>query len=201
MKKHAHIWKILVLDMLVIEFGPVGVFFVAYYLGGFAVSALSLAVATGIALLLSKLINKRIPWFAIFSGAITMATAIVTYLYDSPVVLIVKDSIYYFLFAGILLVSIYHNKHVFRAFFGHIFALTEEGWRVLEHRWGIFFALAGISNELVRVFLTVSEWVIYKQLIVIVFVAFGFYQLKVSKRYRTEEADELGLRTLQTHSE
>ena len=184
--------------MLVIEFGPVGVFFIAYYLGGFAAAALSLAIATGVALLLSKLINKRVPWFAIFSGIITIATAIVTYLYDSPIVLIVKDSIYYFLFAGILLLSVDYQKHVFRAFFGHIFALTETGWGILERRWGVFFAIAGISNELVRVLLSLSEWVLYKQLIVVAFLVFGFYQLKVSIRHRTDEADEFGLRTLKS---
>jgi intracellular septation protein len=195
-KEHAHIWKIFILDMMVIEFGPVAVFFLAYYFAGFGAAALSLAIATGVALVLSKIVNKRVPWFAIFSGTVTMITAVVTYLYDSPTVLIVKDTLYYFLFAGILLVSTYYDKHVFRAFFGHVFALTETGWRILERRWGVFFVLAGTSNELVRMFLSVNEWVLYKQLIVILFAVFGFYQFRVSKLHRTEDADELGLRKL-----
>jgi len=191
-----HIWKILILDMFVIEFGPVGVFFIAYYLAGFPVAALSLGCATFGALVLSRIVNKRVPWFAIFSGSITMLTSFITYLHDSPTVLIVKDSAYYFLFAAILGVSTFMNRHVFRAFFGHVFALTETGWRILEQRWALFFLLAGTANEIVRVSLSVGEWVIYKQVIVIMFTAFGLYQFRVSSRHRSEEADEYGLRLL-----
>jgi intracellular septation protein len=196
MKKHAHIWKILGFDMFVIEFGPVGVFFIAYYLSDFPIAALSLGIATFIALVLSKIINKRVPWFAIFSGSITMITSAVTYYFDAPVVLILKDTIYYFLFAGILAYSMWRGKYLFKAFFGHIFAITDNGWRTLQRRWLGFFLLAGSANELVRIFLTTAEWVLYKQVLVVVFLVFGLYQLRVSNQERTEEGDRWGIRKL-----
>jgi len=196
MKKHSHIWKILVFDMFVIEFGPVGVFFLVYYLADFPQAALALGVATLLALVLSKVVNKRVPWFAIFSGTITMITSVITYIYTAPTVLILKDTVYYFLFAGILLFGVWKERHIFEKFFGHIFALAEEGWKILERRWLVFFLIAGVLNEVVRMSLSTSEWVVYKQVVVIGFVLFGMYQFQVSMRYRLAEADEYGLRRI-----
>ncbi|QQR65065.1 septation protein IspZ [Candidatus Kaiserbacteria bacterium] len=196
MKKHSHIWKILIFDMFVIEFGPVGVFFVAYYLFDFLKAALALGAATLVALVLSQFVNKRVPWFAIFSGSITILTALLTYIFTAPWILIIKDSVYYGLFALFLGVSLWQKKSLFKTFFGHIFAITEEGWRILEGRWFIFFVFSAVSNELVRMFLSADEWVLYKQAIVFVFLGFGLYQFRVSMKHRLPEADAIGLRKL-----
>lgn len=200
MKKHSHIWKILIFDMFIIEFGPVGVFFIAYYFSDFPTAALSLGIATLVALGLSKLVNKRVPWFAIFSGLVTFVVAMVTYFYTAPWVLVVKDSVYYSLFAVFLAVSMWRGRSVFRAFFGHIFALEAKGWHILQQRWLVFFVFAAVSNELVRIFLTIEQWVIYKQVVVILFLGFGLYQFRVSSRHRLPEADKLGLRRLHFES-
>ena len=182
--------------MFVIEFGPVGVFFVAYYSFDFLMAALALGAATLVALVLSQFVNKRVPWFAIFSGSITILTALLTYLLTAPWILIIKDSVYYGLFALFLGISLWQKKSLFKTFFGHIFAITEEGWRILEGRWFVFFVFAATSNELVRMFLSADEWVLYKQAIVFVFLGFGLYQFRVSIKYRLPEADALGLRKL-----
>jgi intracellular septation protein len=199
MKKHSHIWKILIFDMFVIEFGPVGVFFVAYYLSSFYIAAMSLAVATFVSLIASKIINKRVPTFAIFSGTITIVTAFITYYFKLPEVLIFKDTVYYLFFASLLFVSIWKKKALFKTFFGHIFAIEENGWFLLEKRWLIFFILAGASNEFVRIFLSLDEWVVYKQIVVFFFLGFGLYQFKISSEHRLPEADKLGLRKLREH--
>jgi len=187
--------------MFIIEFGPVGIFFIAYYLSDFLTAAVALGASTFVALVASKIVNKRVPWFAIFSGSITMFTAFVTYFFNAPWILIVRDSVYYLLFALLLGMSLWLNKSIFKMFFEHIFAITVEGWRVLEKRWFLFFVLAGFSNEVVRVFLSTDDWVLYKQLIVFIFLAFGLYQFKVSMKHRLPEADRLGLRKLSDHGQ
>ncbi len=196
MKRHTHIWKIFFFDLFIIEFGPVAAFFIAYSLSSFTVAALTLGLTTFAALVASRSVNKRVPWFAIFSGSITMASSLATYVLDAPNILIIRDSAFYLFFALILGVSIISGRHMLRSFFGHVFAINEAGWRTLERRWLTFFILAGVSNELVRTFLTPDEWVHYKQAIVMVFLVFGLYQFRVSTRYRTEEADRWGLRKL-----
>lgn len=187
--------------MFIIEFGPVGIFFIAYYLSDFLTAAVALGLSTFAALIASKVVNKRVPWFAIFSGSITMFTAFITYSFNAPWILIVRDSIYYLLFAFILGMSLWLNKSVFKMFFEHIFAISVEGWRVLEKRWFVFFVSAGVSNEIVRVFLSTDDWVLYKQLIVLVFLTFGLYQFKVSMKHRLPESDRLGLRKLSSHEQ
>jgi len=200
MKKHSHIWKILIFDMFIIEFGPVGVFFIVYHFSDFLTAALALGLSTLIALILSKIVNKRVPWFAIFSGSITILTSLLTFVYTAPWMLILKDSIYYFLFAIFLGFSLWKGKNLFKSFFGHIFAMKEKGWKILESRWFFFFMLAGVSNEVVRVSLTVDQWVLYKQFVVVIFLLFGLYQFKITSKYRLPEADKLGLQKLFVHN-
>ena len=194
MKKGFHIWKILLFDMFTIEFGPVAVFFVVYYFTDFIVAALSLAVATLVALIMSRVVNKRIPWFALFSGAATIITSFLTYYFTAPWILIFKDTVYYFLFAAIIVGAMWRGKHLLETFFGHIFAIKKEGWGILERRWLLFFVIAGLSNELVRIFLTPEEWVYYKLIVIVTFVFFGSYQFTVSMKYKLPEADRFGLR-------
>lgn len=169
-------------------------FFITYYLSDFLTAALALGASTFVALILSWAINKRVPWFAIFSGSMTILTALVTYIFVAPWVLIIKDSLFYFLFAFIVGISLWRNRSIFKIFFDHIFAITETGWHLLEKRWFLFFVLAGVLNELVRVLLSADDWVLYKQAIVLVFLGFGLYQFKVSSKHRLPEADRLGLR-------
>lgn len=182
--------------MFIIEFGPVGIFFLTYHFTDFLRAALALGLSTLIALTLSRLVNGRTPWFAICSGSITITTSLVTYFYNIPSLLIIRDSVFYIFFAIVLGVSMARGMHVFKIFFGHIFAITNEGWRILETRWLAFFVLASASNEYARIFLNPDAWVVYKQCVVIGFIFFGTYQFRVSMRFRLPEADSLGLRTL-----
>ncbi|MFT7644484.1 MAG: intracellular septation protein [Candidatus Paceibacteria bacterium] len=187
--------------MFVIEFGPVGIFFIAYYFSDFLTAALSLGVSTFVALILSRIVNKRVPWFAIFSGSLTILSALVTYLLTAPWVLIITDSVFYLMFALILGLSLWRNHSVFKTFFGHVFSITTKGWRVLEKRWFVLFVLACLSNEMVRVFLSPDAWVTYKQVVVVVFLVFGLYQFKVTIKHRLSQADRFGLRKFSPHNE
>lgn len=193
MKKRSHVWKALLLDMLVIEFGPVGVFFIVFYLTNFLQATLALGLSTLVTLVISRLVNGRVPWFAVFTGTITVVTAVVTYWLNQPWILIVKDTVYYLFFALLLAGSVLLRKYMYRFFFGHIFALTTTGWKKLELRWMYFFIAAGVSNEVVRVLLTPDEWVMYKQGMVIIFLVFGFYQLRMIGQHRMPGTDTFGI--------
>jgi len=57
--------------------------------------------------------------------------------------LIIKDSVYYFLFAFMLGFSLWKRRSVLKTFFGHVFLIEEKGWRMLEKRWFVFFLFAG----------------------------------------------------------
>ncbi len=200
LKRNKHIIKLLIFDMFIIEFGPVGVFFVTYYLTDFLTAALALGISTFLTMVASQIVNKRVPWFAIFSGIITIISALVTYFYNAPWILIVKDTVYYLIFVLLLGFSIWKKHSIFKTFFGHVFAMSDEGWRILEMRWFLFFLFSAVSNEAVRIFLTPDEWVLYKQLMLAIFFTFGMYQFRVSMKYRLESADRFGLRKVREDS-
>jgi intracellular septation protein len=197
MLRHARLFKLLILDMLIIEFGPLLVFFVLYYLCSFGRAALGFAGTTAVMLLISKLVNQRTPWFVVISGGVTAGSAFLSYWFHSPDILIFTDTIFYLLFAGLLGSGVFHKRQVFATFFSHVFCISERGWQILERRFLIMFLLAGIGNEIVRHFGSVHDWVIFKQWLVVIFIVFGFYQLRLTSSHRTEEADRFGLRSQQ----
>ena len=70
-----YIWKIALFDLLLIELGPVIIFLIIFNVADFFLAALALAITTLVALILSKVVNKRLPYFALFAGAITIITS------------------------------------------------------------------------------------------------------------------------------
>ena len=196
MKRHAYTLKVVLLDLMIIEFGPVGFFIAAYYLSNFSTAALTLAISTAGSLLVSLLINKRVPWFATSTGILTATMAYITYWYDEPHILILTDSFYYFSLTFTFAFSILFNRYILRSLFKHVFSLNDVGWRILEFRGFFLFAMAGVINELVRANLALDHWIIYKQLVIIGMLVFGAFQLRVTCLHRTEQANVLGLCTL-----
>lgn len=195
MKKYSYTLKIVVFDLLFIEFGPLVFFVIAYYLKGFSVAALTLAVATVLSLIVSLLINKRIPWFAATTGILTATMSAFSYLHNDPDILILTDSCYYFALSFTFAASTIFGKLVLKKLFGHIFSLTDIGWKMLEFRAFILFSVAGVTNELVRAYLSLDHWIIYKQIAVSSILIFGLLQLRITCRYRTDNTNRLGLCT------
>jgi intracellular septation protein A len=169
-------------------------FFIVFRYTDFFVAALALGISTFLTLILSKLINKRLPYFAIYSGLITISTSALTYFLKIPDILIIQDSIYYLLFFVVLLLSIIRKKYILKLFFEHIFLISDFGWRSLQIRWSVFFLVALVGNELSRNLLSPEAWVEYKKIAFLVFIVFGFYQFTLSSKTRLENANILGLR-------
>lgn len=179
---------------MILEFGPVILFFAGFYISGsFPIAVLALGSGTILSMIASRIINKRRPLFALFSGGVTIVTSFFTYYLNNPDILIIKDSVMYIGAAIVLSAGIWSGKHFYRMFFHHIFALTDHGWLILERRWAIFFGTAGILNEYVRVMLTIDQWVLYKGYFTIFLVIFGFYQLRMMSQNRLPNSTKIGL--------
>jgi intracellular septation protein len=66
------------------------------------------------------------------------------------------------LFAVILLGGLIFKRSLLKPLFGSAFQLTENGWRTLTLRWGFFFILLAIVNEVVWRNFSTDFWVSFK---------------------------------------
>jgi intracellular septation protein len=87
-----------------------------------------------------------------------------------------------------------YKKALLKPLFIALFDIKEEGWYKLSLRWGIFFLILTVGNEVVWRMFTQDTWVSYKFWSTIATTIFGLYQITLSKKYRTDRATKWGMR-------
>lgn len=177
------------------ELGPILAFFIAGRLTDFFTAVVVLMSTSVVAVCLSWLLTRHIPWLPIVSTLFVLVGGFLTVFLQAPDAIIISNTLYYA--AGALLLALGLSrrilllKHVFQV----IFAITDTGWYILTWRWIIFLALAAIANETVRLLATPEVWVDYRFVKIMVIMAFATYQFTLSRRYRIpEESNRWGLR-------
>jgi intracellular septation protein len=182
-----------------IEFGPIVAFFIAlHFLGdtdaGFIMSTGIFTALTVIALLASYYYEKRVAIFPLIAGISVILFGVATLFFKNPLLFILKDTIYNGFFAVLLLTGSLLKKAMLKPLFVALFDMKEKGWSILSTRWGVFFLLLTITNEIAWRIYGQDVWVVYKFWSTILTVVFGFYQITLSKKYRNETATEWGMR-------
>ncbi|MBL6857546.1 MAG: septation protein A [Pelagibacteraceae bacterium] len=147
------------------DFGPLLIFFTIYYKSGnnLSVAIPPLIVATLIAILISYVIERKIPYLPLVGGVIISVFGGLTLYFDNPVFLYMKPTIINIIFAIILYVGkTFLNKNFLKYFFQNAFQISEMGWDKLNNRWMIFFIFLALINELVWRTQTEVIWVNFK---------------------------------------
>jgi intracellular septation protein len=180
-----------VLLKLAIELGPLLVFFGTNAAAGIYAGTAAFMAATIVSLVVAWFAYHKVPIMPLVSGVIVLVFGGLTlYLRDETFIKL-KPTIVYTLFAVLLGAGLMWKKPVLELLFGAAFTLTEEGWRKLTLRWGLFFAVMAVVNELVWRNVSTNTWVSFK--------AFGFLpltflfavlQVPLMQRHGIEPADE-----------
>jgi intracellular septation protein len=157
---------------LVIDFGPLLVFFLTYRhfappsgdngIGVvFAVTKGTIAfmVATIIALILSRWRLGHISPMLWLSTVLILGFGTLTVLLGDPFWVQVKPTAIYLLFAAILFAGLARGKPMLRYLLQSAFdGLDEEGWLKLSRNWALFFLFLALLNEVLRQVLTFDGW-------------------------------------------
>ena len=149
---------------LLVDYGPVAVFFLTYRhftptnpndalgeVGAVIRGTIAFMIASLIALIVSKLRLGRIsPMLWLSTGLIVSFGAMTVLLHD-PVWIQIKPTAIYILFGVTLLVGVWRGKALLKYVMEAAFdGLSDAGWMKLSRNWGWFFlALAGL-NEVLR---------------------------------------------------
>ncbi|MGA0411684.1 MAG: inner membrane-spanning protein YciB [Candidatus Puniceispirillales bacterium] len=146
-------------------------FFEIVPLSGFFISAqyYNLIISAIISLILSLLviitfyfIEKRISKFQIFGICMSGLITIFAYLFNDEIFVKIKPTIFNGFFSAVLLIGILNKKAMMKQFFGSQFFLNDETWYKLSLRWGLFFLLLTIINEIAWRNLETEDWVFLK---------------------------------------
>ncbi len=154
--------------ILLLDYGPLLVFFITYKLAGAGLqgtlaATLAFMVAAVVSIAAGLMLVGRVsPMVWLSTGLIVGFGAITLYLRD-PRFIQMKPTIIYLLFAGTLLAGLVRGKPMLRWLFGPVFpGLSDDGWLKLSRNWALFFlALAG-ANEVMRATLSFDTWLTLK---------------------------------------
>ena len=168
------------------DFSPLLIFFVVYSKSGKNLSAAipPLIVATIIAVLISYVVEKKIPYIPLIGGIIISVFGGLTLYFDNPVFLYMKPTIINALFGLVLaLERFFVEEHLLKKILGKSMSLSDEGWKALTIRWMLFFFALALLNEYVWRTQTEEFWVNFKVwgILPITFVFTAFQVFLINK--------------------
>ena len=173
---------------LLIDIGPLAVFFIFYTRSGLQASILPFMVATVIAVLFSYILEKKIPIMPTVGAGIVLLFGGLTIYFDNDIFFKMKPTIINILFAAILYGGILINKPLLKYLLGAALKLEEAGWKILTQRWIGFFIALAILNEIVWRTQSTDVWVNFKVfgILPITFI-FTMTQFPLIKKYQIED--------------
>jgi len=135
---------------LAFDLGPLAVFFIGYSFGDFFVATAIFMVSLFASMALSYFLTRHLPIMSIVSGIIVAVFGGLTLFLHDESFFRMKPTIIYALFGTLLLGGLILGKPLIAAVLGEAVDLTEEGWKILSLRWGLFFFVLATMNEAVR---------------------------------------------------
>jgi intracellular septation protein len=172
------------------EYGPLAVFFVAYIFGNLIVATGALMAATVVALAASYILERRVPAILVITATVVLVFGTLTIVLDDERFIKMKPTIIYGLFAVALLGGQLIGKPVLKMLLSAAWQLTEQGWRTLTYRFGLFFVVMTVLNEVVWRTQSTDFWVNYKLFGTIVLtLAFTAFQAPLIMRCQIDQAE------------
>jgi intracellular septation protein len=147
---------------LVIELGPLVVFFVANSQAGILIGTAWFMGATAVALTASRFILGRVPLMPLISGVFILVFGGLTLFMHDALFIKIKPTVVNLLFSAILFGGLAYGQSLLKYVFGEAFSLTDQGWRVLTIRWALFFLFLAALNEVVWRNFSEDFWVSFK---------------------------------------
>ena len=176
------------ISKLLIDIGPLVVFFVFYSRSDLKSAIIPFMIATIIAVLFSYIMEKKIPVMPTVGAFIILIFGGLTIYFDNEVFFKMKPTIINLLFALILYGGVIVKKPLLKFLLGAAIKLEDDGWKILTQRWISFFIALAILNEIVWRTQSTDIWVSFKVfgILPITFI-FTMTQFPLIKKYQIED--------------
>ncbi len=142
---------------------------------------------TLLSLAITYAMEKRVAVMPLVSGiAVTLLGGLTLFLHDETFIKI-KPTLVNLLFAAILLGGLYFGKPMLKYLLSDALQLTDEGWRKLSLRWGLFFIFLAVLNECIWRNFPTDFWVNFKVFgMFTLTMLFTLSQIPLIKKYWVE---------------
>ncbi len=187
--------SLLFLIHLLIEFGPLILFFFVSAIWGFYPGATVLVISTLVALIVSAFHLQRFAIFSFTVSVLTLVSGFATLYLRQPLWLVLEFTVSNLLFALVLYAALRRDRLYLKSMFQHMFLMTDRGWRILTARWCWVFFATGVSNQVYWHYIPdENHWTWFRFVTTFLTVVYALSQFSLSRRERLPEATVWGMR-------
>ncbi|MEZ5690117.1 MAG: septation protein A [Rickettsiales bacterium] len=173
---------------MLLDIAPLAVFFVCYKFFDLFVATAAIMVTTIISLIVTYWQEKKISIMPLVSGIIISVFGTLTLVLHDETFIKMKPTIVNMIFAALLLGGVYFKKSLLKYAMDSAFKLSEEGWRLLSLRWGVFFLFLAALNEFIWRNFSEDFWVNFKVFgMFTLTIIFTILQMPLIKKHLREE--------------
>jgi len=175
---------------LVLEIGPLVVFFLANTHYGIFTATAAFMVAMLLSVGTMFAIVRHVPTLPLATGVFVLVFGGLTLALNDEIFIKLKPTIVNTLFAAILAGGMLLGKPLLRSLLDAMIPLDHQGWRTLTWRWAAFFLFLAVVNEVVWRNFDTDTWVNFKVFgIMPLTIAFSLAQLPLIRRHSTAPAE------------
>lgn len=145
-----------------LNFGPLLLFFATSKFFDIYAATATVMIAITIAVAIEYALERRISPILAFTAILVLTLGGLTLYLKNDVFIKLKPTVYYAFCAVMLLGGLAYGQLFIKYAFAQAFELTDEGWRKLTLRWGIFALLLACLNEIVWRNFSTAIWVDFK---------------------------------------
>ncbi len=176
---------------LALELGPLVLFFITNYRFGIFPATGVLMVSVLVALAISYYMTRRLPIMPVVTAIAVTVFGALTFLLHDAVFIKLKPTIVNSIFGATLLGALAFGKPLLPIVLDSVMHLSEEGWRKLTLRWGIFFFVLAALNEIVWRTQSTDFWAGFKAFgIMPLTIVFALTQVPLIMRYEVKPSEE-----------
>jgi intracellular septation protein len=178
---------------LALELGPLVVFFIVNARADIFLATAWFMGAMVLSLLVSWLLLRKVAVMPLVTAAVVLVFGGLTLFLQDATFIKMKPTVVNALFAVVLLGGLLFKQSLLRFVFGDVYKLKPEGWTILTLRWGLFFIVLAVLNEVVWRNFSTDFWVAFKVWATMpLTVVFAMLQLPVLTKYAPEPEPATG---------
>jgi intracellular septation protein len=178
-----------------VEYGPIVVFFVAYYTGDLFTATAAIMAATAIAISMSYVYERKVPMMPLLTAIVIGIFGGLTLWLKDDTFIKMKPTIIQTIFGLVLLGGLAFGKLFLKSVMGQMWKINDFAWRKLTVRFSCYFFAMAMINELVWRTQSTDFWVNFKVFglmgltFVFIISQIGFIQRNTKELLTSETTD------------
>ena len=148
---------------LLLDMGPLIVFFIAnYFTGEFMLAVGVLVAATVVALAAGWILERRISMMALFGCVAVAFFGGLSLYFDNELFIKIKPTVLTVLLAAVIAGGRLFGRNPLGLLMGTQLRMRDAGWRALSWLWVVMFMTTALANEIAWRSLSTDDWVTFK---------------------------------------